>query len=203
MGRKDRNVVLAGGETCPAEMSPSYAEKPATSVSTFCMPPILSCLSHAEPTPGLEPHHAELRSAYTSHLLGHPSLRQPFSEPQGRPHQALVNATHVCCIAWESRSHPGHFRTLLVQPSWSLLGLFCVACFGSFRHDHRPTSKTLFPVACGKRGRTCPQAGQGPSLEILGSFFFLFCINRSLLVCCYLLGLVPFGGRGKHLSSSI
>lgn len=42
MGRKDRNVVLAGGETCPDEMSPSYAEKPVTRISTFFRSPMLS-----------------------------------------------------------------------------------------------------------------------------------------------------------------
>lgn len=49
----------------------SYAEKPATSVSSFCVPPILSSLAHTEPIPGLEPHHADLTPAYTSHLPGH------------------------------------------------------------------------------------------------------------------------------------
>lgn len=71
MGRKDKNAVLAEGETCPAAMSPSYAEKPATSVSTFRVPPVLSSLAHTEPIPGLEPHHADLTPAYASHLLGH------------------------------------------------------------------------------------------------------------------------------------
>lgn len=72
MGRKDKNAVLAEGETCPSAMSSSYAEKPATSVSTFCMPPILSSLFGPHLThPWLGAHHEDLTPAYTSHLLDH------------------------------------------------------------------------------------------------------------------------------------
>lgn len=79
-----------------------------------------------------------------------------------------------------------------------------------FKHDHCPTLKTLSPAGYGKRERTSasrqpvlPEAEPGSQSRNTGFIFFLFCINRSLLACCSLLGLVPFlllseGCRGSH-----
>lgn len=129
MGRKDKNAVLAERETCPAAMSPSYAEKPATgvcNVTQLCRVACHRCL--------------HLLCAPNSQLFVWPTLNPPLAwsppcrfDPLGRlarPWSTLTSAAlpGKAGLIWDTLGLPPPH---LVQPSYFLLGL-CVARFGSF-----------------------------------------------------------------------